>query len=69
MYTTKLTFEITVSTQFGPADAITMIDHLTRVPAVKYLDVIKLETDYKSPEGFPNNVQAKAMVNIPLKIR
>ena len=69
MYNTKLTVEITISTQFGPLDAISVIDTLTRVPAVKSLDVVKLETDYVSPEGFPEDVNLQAIRNIPCKIR
>lgn len=69
MYKTKLTVEIEVETQFGPLDAISMVDILTRVPAINSLNLIKLETDYNPPEGFPKNEQLKAMNNIPRKIR
>lgn len=68
MYKTKLTFEVEIETQFGSSDAISMIDILTRVPAITSLNVIKLETDYIPPSE-PLNEQLKAMNNIPRKIR
>ena len=69
MVTTKLTVEITVSTQFGPADAINLVDVITRIAAIKQVDIVKLETDYVGLKEFPEDVNFKAMCNIPCKIR
>jgi len=69
MTTTKLTIELTIQTQFGPANAIDMIDVLTRVPAIQSLDIIKLETDYVGYKECPEDLQFKAISNIPCKIR
>ena len=69
MITTKLTIEFEVSTQFGPLDAINMIDTLTRVPAIKSVNVVKLETDYDQTDKFLEDVNVKAINSIPKKIR
>lgn len=72
MNTTKLTVEIEIQTQFGPADAIQMIGNLTNatsVPAIKSVNVIKMETDYDFSEALPENVNLKTMQSIPKKIR
>lgn len=70
-FTTKLTCEITIETQFGPANSINMIDVLTRVPAIKGLNIIKLETDYKNIYSNPRPLDEnwKAIRSIPCKIR
>lgn len=69
MHKTKLTVELEVETQFGPDSAIKIVDCVTRIPAITSVNVIKLETDYVPPEGFPHNIELKAMQNIPKKIR
>jgi hypothetical protein len=71
MIKTKLTVEIDVETQFGPEDAINLVDVLTRIPAITGVNVIALETDYvsKLDKGFPKDVQSLGMLNIPRKIR
>ncbi len=47
MYNTKLMVEFNITTQFGPQDAVNMVDVLSRVPAIKSVKVVSLETDYK----------------------
>jgi hypothetical protein len=71
MIKTKLTLEIEVETQFGPEDAINLVDVLTRIPAITGVNVIALETDYvsKLDKGFPEDVQSLGMLNIPRKLR
>jgi len=69
MITTKLTIELEIKTQFGPESAISMVDSLTRVPAITSVNVVKLETDYVPPEGLPDDSQLKAITSIPKKIR
>ncbi len=68
-FTTKLTVEMTIKTQFGPANAIDMIDVLTRVPAIERLNIIKLDTDYTGVKYLDEDVNLKAINNIPRKIR
>lgn len=71
MYKTKLTVEVEVETQFGPEDAVNLVDVLTRVPAITSVNVVGLETDYESKldKGFPEDVQSLAMNRVPRKIR
>ena len=46
-YKTKLTVEFEISTQFGPANAVNIIDNLTNhIPAIESIKVIDLKTDY-----------------------
>ena len=66
---TKLTVEFEISTQFGPVDAINMIDNLTRAPAITSVEVIKLKSDYDTANRHPDDVNVKAISNIPRKIR
>jgi hypothetical protein len=66
-YCTKLTLEIEVETQFGPADAISVVDNITRFPAIKSLTLLKAESDYKAP--FETDLNFVTMQNIPRKIR
>lgn len=65
-YTTKLTVEMEVQTQFGPADAIELVKNLNKVPAVVSFNVSKLETDYRP--FFAEETNAEAMNNIPVKL-
>lgn len=69
MITTKLTIKLEISTQFGPADAVQMIDNLTRIPAIKSVEVISLKTNYDTTGRLPQDVNVKAINNIPFKIR
>jgi len=66
-YTTKLTVEIDIETQFGPADAISMIDNALNLPAITGVNVIGLETNYKP--FFNEEKNCEAINNIPLKLR
>lgn len=47
MYTTKLTVELEVSTQFGPLTAVEMVKGLINVPAVTKATLTNLDTNYK----------------------
>ena len=71
MIKTKLTVEFEVETQFGPLDAIGVIDNVTRYPAITSVNIVGLETDYvsKLDTGFPEDVQSLAIKDIPKKIR
>ena len=71
MIKTKLTIELDVETQFGPEDAVNLVDVLTRIPAITGVNVIALETNYvsKVDKGFPEDVQSLAIKDIPKKIR
>lgn len=71
-YNTKLTVEVDITTQFGPEDAVKMIEVLfMNVPAIKSATVVGLETDYESllDKGFPKDTNSLVMKNIPIKIK
>lgn len=70
MIKTKVTVEFEVENQFGPESAVYMIDSLTRVPAVKSVNVIKVDSDWKPDETtFPQNANLRMLQSIPLKLR
>jgi hypothetical protein len=67
-YTTKLLVEIEVSTQFGPTDAVNMIEYLLiNVPAIKSVNLTKLETDYKPVITLETNYQT--IIDVPKKLK
>lgn len=70
MIKTKLTIEFEVHTQFGPADAVKMMDILTRIPAIDSVKISKIESDWKPDEStFPENENLRMIQSIPLIIR
>jgi len=67
---TKLTVEVEVETQFGPADAVNLIENLTRhVSAVKSMKIVGIKTDYEYSDKFPDDLNFKAINNIPYIIK
>lgn len=70
MIKTKLTVEIEVETQFGPEDAVKMVDSLLNVPAIRSVLVSKIESEWKPDETtFPENANLRMLQSIPRKIR
>lgn len=70
MIKTKITVEFEVETQFGPESAINMIDILTRVPAVKSVNVLEVDSEWKPTENtFPQDVNLRMLQSIPRKLR
>lgn len=70
MIKTKITVEFDVETQGGPESAVYMIDTLTRVPAVKSVNILKVDSDWKSDDTtFPQNANLRMLQSIPLKLR
>lgn len=70
MIKTKLTVEIEVETQFGPEDAVKMVDSLLNVPAIRSVLVSKIESEWKPNEStFPENLNLRMLQSIPLKLR
>jgi hypothetical protein len=69
-YTSKLTLEIEVSTQFGPDDAVQIIASLTKknyVPAIKSVKLTNLTTDY-IPRA-KEDINRRVMSRFPIVIR
>ena len=66
-YTTKLTLDIEVLTQFGPADAINMMHNIFNFPAIKSATITKAESDYVALSN--KEVNHIALSNVPCKIK
>ena len=69
-YTTKLTVELEVDTQFGPADAVSMIKTLfENIPAIGRSKVIDLHTNYKPFTEQDCNKVVMGKNNLPIEIK
>lgn len=70
MIKTKLTVEIEVETQFGPESAVSMIDNIIRVPAVKSVTVTNVDSEWKPDDTTaPQNANLRMLQSIPRKLR
>lgn len=66
-YKTKLYLEVSVETQFGPKDAIWMVNNLLTVPAITGVKLTKVDTDYVPLTE--QDVNREAVANVPRQLR
>jgi len=70
MFTTKLTIELSIHTQFGPADAMQMIGNLlVPVPAVDSVRITHVSTNCDTTNSHPTNVNLLAMTSVPFNLK
>lgn len=66
-HTTKITVEVEVETQFGPASAVSLVNMLLKVPAVKKIEITNLTTDYVPLTEEDSN--RSVMNKFPIKLK
>jgi hypothetical protein len=66
-YKTKVTIEVEVQTQFGPNDAINLVDMNLRYPAITGLTLLKVESDYVPLTE--QDLNREAVSNVPRQLR
>jgi hypothetical protein len=70
MIRTKLTVEVECHTQFGPADAVKMVDYLLRIPAISSVKVTAIDSDWKpTNQTFPEDGNLKTILSLPINLR
>ena len=67
-FKTRMTVEIEVETQFGPASAIDVLANLLQVPAVKGIVLQRLESDYVIHPSFTQDINT-IVLNRMLPVR
>lgn len=69
MIRTKITVEIECHTQFGPANAVKMVDNLLRVPAISSVKVSAIDSDWKPNERtFPEDENLRTVLSLPINL-
>lgn len=70
MFTTKLTIELEIQTQFGPADAMQMVSNLlVPVPAVKSVRIVNASTDCDTTHSHKTDVNLLAIQSVPFGLK